>query len=398
MKPELNPFQFESELYENILPFWMANAPDRENGGFVGGITNDLAIRNDIPRTAVSCTRFLWTFSHAFLATGEHDYLKISHRAYQYLTNTFWDQQYGGLFWSVDIHGQAVGTRKHSYAQAFGIYGLSEYFKATQRAESLELAHDLFELLESHAFDPSYGGYSEGRTQDWLPTSDMRLGKDDLNCHKSMNTMLHILEAYTNLVQISDNSEVKDQLINLIRIFQTRIIGPSGHFLLYFDQDWSPLSDHFSYGHDIEGSWLLAEAADVTGSHKLIRSVATSALHLAEAVLRDGIRADGAIIHEATPEKVINPNIEWWPQAEAVVGFYNAYQLTTKEEYRTAAENAWQFICTYLVDTQFGGWIKRLLPDRTIDNTSLKAGPWEGPYHESRMCFEMAKRLNYKNE
>jgi mannobiose 2-epimerase len=393
MKPELNISRFESELYQNILPFWMHHAPDLKNGGFVGGLTNDLTVRNDIPRTAVAYTRFLWTFSHAFIVTGNEDYLEIAHRAYHYIKSAFWDNVYGGLFWSVDRYGQVVRERKHSYAQAFGVYGLSEYFKATGFAESLDLANGLFTLLEAHAFDHIYGGYFEGCALDWSALPDMRLGEDDLNCQKSMNTMLHILEAYTNLVQVSSDKRVKSQLLKIIPLFQTKIIGPDGHFRLYFNAEWVPLSDHLSYGHDIEGSWLLIEAADAIGDDALTQSVSQSALQLARAVLQDGIRDDNGIIQEATPDEITNPNIEWWSQAEAVVGFFNAFQMTGDKDYQIAAENSWKFINDFLVDRQFGGWIKRLLPDLSPDKASLKAGPWEGPYHEARMYFEMTKRL-----
>ena len=394
MKTDLLASQFKNELYQNILPFWMEHAPDREHGGFYGGITNDLAIRNDVPRTAVSCTRFLWTFSQAYLVTREEKYLDIAHHAFDYLKTAFWDREFGGLYWSIDQHGQVVRDRKHHYAQAFGIYGFSEYFKATGDEKSRQLANALFDLLDVHALDPKYGGYIEGSARDWSPLSDMRLGVDDLNCQKSMNTMLHIMEAYTNFASISTDDKAAKRLCEIIRLFQDNIISPAHHFLLYFNSDWSPLSDHISYGHDIEGSWLLLEAAEALGDETLIHEVIPSALGLAEAVLQDGIRPDGAIIHEDSPAGLVNPNLEWWPQAEAAIGFYNAYQITGESKFKAAAAQSWDFINRHLVDQVHGGWFKRLCPDGAVDSQSLKAGPWEGPYHEARMGFEMIKRLS----
>lgn len=393
MQSELSILNFQNELFQNILPFWMKNAPDRDNGGFYGGITNELAIRNDVPRTAVSCARFLWTFSHAFLVTRDQQYMDIAHHAYDYLMKAFWDERHGGLFWSVDYLGRAIAAHKHSYAQAFGIYGLSEYYKATGLAESLGLANELFTLLETNAHDRQHGGYLEGCAQDWTALLDMRLGAHDLNCQKSMNTMLHIMEAFTNFVSISKDQLAKERLKETIQIFQNRIISPQNHFLLFFDTDWEPLSDHMSFGHDIEGSWLLAEAAEALGDPSLTESVSAGALALASGVLKDGIGSDHHIIHEASPLEITNRAIEWWPQAEAVVGFFNAYQMTGDHIFLSTSSDSWAYINDHLVDRVFGGWIKRLLPDGTIDETSLKAGPWEGPYHESRMCFEMIQRL-----
>ena len=393
MQLKLSALQFQNELYQNILPFWMKNAPDRENGGFYGGITNDLVVQNELPRTAVTCARFLWTFSHAYRVTGDQQYLDIAQHAYDYLFKAFWDKQYGGLFWSVDYHGNPVEPRKHSYAQAFGIYGLSEYYMVTGLAESLWYANELFALLETHTYDKQYSGYLEGRAQDWSALSDMRLGENDLNCQKSMNTMLHIMEAFTTLLNASGEPKVRDRLQEIIRIFQTKIISPSNHFLLYFDSDWKSLSDHISYGHDIEGSWLLVEAAEAIGDPSMMENISITALAMAESVLERGIGSDGNIIKEASPLEITNHTIEWWPQAEAVVGFYNAFQLTNDPKFQTASSSSWTYINDHLVDRTFGGWIKRLQPDGSINHTSLKAGPWEGPYHEARMCFEMIKRL-----
>jgi mannobiose 2-epimerase len=208
-----------------------------------------------------------------------------------------------------------------------------------------------------------------------------------------MNTMLHLMEAYTNLAVVSGDQGVKAQLLEIIRMFQTHIISPAGHFILFFNADWTPLSDHISYGHDIEGSWLLVEAADTLGDPSFTKSVAASALAMANSVLSEGIRADHGIIQEASPTEVTNAILEWWPQAEAVVGFYNAYQMTGDQKYLTASQESWSFINDHVIDREFGGWIKRLPPDGAVDKDSLKAGPWEGPYHEARMCFEMIKRL-----
>lgn len=395
MKKELEKIQFEIELFNNILPFWMNVAPDHENGGFYGGVTNNHVIRNEIPRTAVSCTRFLWTFSHAYLTHNDNEYLKIADMAFEYLKSVFWDDEFGGLFWSVDLNGNPVHDRKHHYAQAFGIYGLSEYFQATQDKSSLELAKNIFDLLEEHAFNPEHGGYIEGSSRDWSSLSDMRLGENDMNCQKSMNTMLHMMEAYTNFVRVWGSQKLKNQLRKIIENFSDHIISESGHFILFFNNEWKSLSNHMSYGHDIEGSWLLYEAAEVLDDSGLLNLAKNLALELANGVYLSGIDKDGSIIHEASPEKIINPNKEWWPQAEAVIGFYNSYQLSRQTKYLDAAKASWEYIQSKLIDKQRGGWFKRLLADGSVDHSSLKIGPWEGPYHESRLCFEMINRLSH---
>ena len=319
--------QLKEELTGNILPFWINHSVDRLNGGFYGALTNDLEIHNEVPRSAILCARILWTYATAFRKLGDREYLEMASRAYDYLRGVFLDPEYGGIYWTVDKDGRPVFDRKHHYAQAFAIYGLSEYYRATEQPESLALAQDLFHLLEEHAYDPYNGGYIEGSSRKWETLMDMRLSDRDLNCRKSMNTMLHVLEAYTNLLRVWQDPTLKAQHRALIEIFQQRIVDPStGHFKLFFDDTWNSLLPNVSYGHDIEGSWLLLEAAEVQGDLALLEQVRQTSLQLATAVYQDGLEPDGSLPYEAGPHGLVDSDKSWWVQAEAMLGFQNAYQ------------------------------------------------------------------------
>lgn len=386
--------QLQEELTGNILPFWMTHVVDRENGGFYGAVTNDLKILNEVPRSAILCARILWTYAAAYRRLGGEKYLATAEWVYDYLSQVFWDQQFGGIYWSVDHKGNLIVDRKHHYAQAFAIYALAEYSKATQEPESLELAKTLFHLLEAHAYEPVYGGYIEGSSRKWEVLEDMRLSDKDLNCRKSMNTMLHILEAYSNLMKVWDNAHLKTQHRALLQTFRDQIIDHKiGHFKLFFDDQWHSLSDHVSFGHDIEGSWLLWEAVEIQGDSELISQVRESVIRLAISVYQEGLDDDGSLFHEASPEGLVDPGKEWWTQAEAIIGFYNAYQLTGQEHFAQAAYKLWTYIQDKMVDRTNGDWFKRLLRDGTPETDRYKAGPWDCPYHHSRTCFEMLDRL-----
>ena len=386
--------QLESELTGNILPFWMNHMVDKVNGGFYGALTNDLQILNEVPRSAILCARTLWTYATAYRKLGGEEYLSMARWAYEYLTHTFLDPEYGGVYWQVDSKGKPVADRKHHYAQAFAIYGFSEYFRATQEPESLVLAQGLFRLLEEYALETVHGGYTEGSSRDWGALADMRLSNRDLNCRKSMNTMLHVLESYTNLLRVWENDQLRGQHKALIKIFLKHILDPrTGHFKLFFDDSWNSLSGIVSYGHDIEGSWLLWEAAEVQDDEVLREEVRQSTLKLAEAVYRDGLEPDGSLLEEGGPDGDVDADKEWWTQAEGMVGFYNAYQLTGQERYAQVAIRLWAYIQDKLVDRVHGDWIKRLRRDGTPVLEGYKTGPWECPYHHSRACFEMLDRL-----
>lgn len=384
--------QLEQELAGNILPFWMAQAVDRERGGFYGAVTNDLQVHNHVPRSAILCARVLWTYSRAYSRFRDAAYLDMARWAFAALTEVFWDQEYGGVYWTVDALGQPVMDRKHHYAQAFAIYGLCAFYETTGESQSLALAQELFRLLEKHAYDPVYGGYIEGSSRRWEALEDMRLSDRDLDCRKSMNTMLHILEAYTQLARLWEPARAPHRA--LIEAFMDRIVHPEGtHFRLFFDDAWRSLLDHVSYGHDIEGSWLLVEAAEVQGEAELLVQARKVALSMAEAVYRRGIDADGGLFYEAGPQGVVDGQKSWWVQAEAMVGFTNAYQLSGKEYFLRAALRCWKYIQAHHVDRTHGGWFKVLLRNGTPDPKSYKVGPWECPYHHSRACIEMVDRL-----
>jgi mannobiose 2-epimerase len=387
--------QLNKELTGNILPFWMTHTVDKVNGGFYGALTNDLGIHNEVPRSAILCARILWTYAAAYRRMGVEEYLSMAEWAYDYLRNVFLDPEYGGLYWTVDYTGNPVFDRKHHYAQAFGIYGLSEYYRATQEPQSLALAQELFRLLEKHAYEPIHGGYLEGSSRKWEKLEDMRLSDRDLNCRKSMNTLLHILEAYTNLLRVWDDAHLKAQHKALIETFLQHVIDLStGHFKLFFGDAWHSLLDNMSFGHDIEGSWLLVEAAEMQNDSQLLERVKEAAVQIAAAVHQDGVEKDGSIPYEANLEGLVDSDKSWWVQAEAMVGFYNAYQLSGQEHFAQAAYRCWEYIQNRMVDRTYGDWLKKLHRDGTPDPGAFKTGPWECPYHHSRACFEMLDRLD----
>jgi mannobiose 2-epimerase len=382
-----------AELRGNILPFWISHTLDEEHGGFYGALSNELIIDNDQPRSAVLTARILWTYSAAYRLYHDDCYLTMAHRAYDYLTCKFWDHHYGGVYWTLDQRGCPINDRKHVYAQAFAIYGLAEFSRATGEPQSLEIAQHLFDLIEQHSFDLNYGGNLECCSREWGVLDDMRLSPKDLNSCKSMNTLLHLMEAYTNLLRVWPNEELKVKQRGLIEIFLQHVIDPqTQHFKLFFDDAWRSLDDHISPGHDIEGSWLLVEAAEVQGDEDLLARARTTAVQMAAAVATY-LGDDGTIIYEATPRGIESYDKHWWPQAEGLVGFTNAYQVSGRADFAQIADRLWNLIETRFVDRVHGDWFKVLDRNGTPLPQVNKAGPWECPYHHARACFEMLARL-----
>lgn len=380
-------------LEDNILSFWMTRMTDRENGGYYGQMRGDGTLVCDAPKGGILNARILWAFSAAYRLTGNAEYLNAAARAKDYILAHFIDREYGGTYWSVDYEGRMLDGRKQFYAIGFMLYGLSEYYRVTADEEVMVVCRSLFEVIETHACDSEYGGYIEACTREWGRTADMRLSELDANCPKSQNTHLHILESYTNLYRVWKDERLEKALRGLIDVFSDRILNPKTHHLgLFFNMDWSRDGDGVSYGHDIECSWLLHEAALVLGDRDVLGRVEPIVRDIAHAS-EEGINPDGSMLHESNPKTgCIDHDRHWWVQAETVVGFYNIWQHFGDGQSLRRAESCLKYIMSNLVDYENGEWYWSVDADGNASRRVDKAGFWKCPYHNSRMCMELMER------
>ena len=405
--------EMQDVLQQNILPFWMERMVDRENGGFYGRIDGQGRLHPQAEKGAILNARILWAFAAAYRVMddgtkGAHEtyrshesYLTMATRAKDYLVEHFIDKEYGGVYWSVDYQGRPLDTKKQFYAIGFAIYGLSEYVRATGDREALDYALKLYDSIEEHALDREHNGYIEACTREWGEIADMRLSELDANYPKSQNTHLHIIEPYTNLLRClkeqhvdQRRADVEASLRNLIDIFTDRILNPETHHLdLFFEMDWTRGAGQLeSYGHDIECSWLIHEAALVLGDQQVLDKVERVVQDVAKASEK-GLRPDGAMIHEANLDTGhVDDDLHWWVQAENVVGWVNIYQHFGDASAFEKAAACWQYIKDNLIDWDGGEWFWSRHPDGTLNTVDDKAGFWKCPYHNSRMCLEVIER------
>lgn len=413
-------------LENNILRFWLDKMKDKENGGFYGQMTGEGELVKTADKGGILNARILWSFSAAYRVLRKPEYLEAATRAKEYIIEHFIDEEFGGTYWSLDYKGNPKDTKKQFYAIGFMIYGLSEYARATGDHEALEYAIQLYECIEEHSLDKQYNGYIEACTREWGEIADMRLSELDANFPKSQNTHLHIIEPYTNLfralkeldaienatndyglkpyvgqfttVNISVDPDIvirlEASLRNLINIFTDKILNPQTHHLdLFFDMDWKREAGALeSYGHDIECSWLLHEAALVLGDDIVLKKVEPIVQMVAKASEK-GLNEDGSMVHEANLDTgYIDTDRHWWVQAENVVGWINIYQYFGDEDALQKALNGWQYIKDNLIDREGGEWWWSRDPQRNINRKDDKAGFWKCPYHNSRMCLEILER------
>ena len=386
--------EVKEELVSYILPFWINRMTDHEHGGFYGQITGQDLLVPEADKGAVLNTRILWTFSAAYRVLQKPEYLDMATRAKRYVIDHFYDPVHGGIYWSLDYLGRPLDTKKQIYALGFAIYGLSEYARATGDAEALDYAIRLFRDIEAHSYDAEKNGYGEAFTREWGELADMRLSEKDENEWLTMNTHLHILEPYTNLYRVWKDEQLEHQLRNLIQIFTDKILNQkTGHLELFFSDNWVSKYRIFSYGHDIEASWLLHEAALILGDQDVLAKVEPLVEYIAAAA-DEGLMPDGSMVYEKfLSRKQTDTDRHWWVQAECVVGHINLYQYFEDGVALQRAYRCWEFIKQHLVDHQHGEWYWSMHEDGTGLTEGDKAGFWKCPYHNSRMCLELMERL-----
>jgi mannobiose 2-epimerase len=380
-----------SELSGDILDFWITNVVDFESRGFHGSVNAQGVPQPGAGKGVIMATRMLWTFSRAYGALREPRLLEAATLMLGYLRRHFIDPEHGGVYWMLDAQGEPIDASKKFYGQAFAIYALAEYSKVTKDRQALNEAKAIFQLCERHGRDGVHGGYLDALGRNWAAIQDTRLSDKDLNTPKSMNTNLHVLEAYSTLACVEPSVPVMEALESLVKVFLGKILRPDHHFGLFFDLAWNEVSGATSYGHDIEGSWLLAEAAQICGKEPLIKEAHAAALAMATAVMNEGLDPAGGVLNERGADGSLHEGKEWWVQAEAMVGFFHAYELSGNEIFAEKSMQAWEY-CKKNFLRPGGEWYSTIKGDGLPDLSRDLAGPWKCPYHTGRACLEIMQR------
>jgi len=394
-KMELLGKEVSDNLTQNLLPYWSSKMVDKENGGFYGRIDGNEKVYPGEDKGGILNARILWTYSSAYRIFKDTTYLKLATRAKDYIMAHFIDRQYGGAYRSVNAKGEPSDTRKQTYTQTFFIYGMAEYCRATGDQEALNTAKEIFEAFEKYALDKESNGYFEVFTREWQRTHDRLIGESTINDEKTMNTHLHLVECYANLYRVWPDKRMAERLRNLVEIFLNHITdNKTSHLICFMDRNWKGTSRIDSYGHDIEASWLLYEAANLLGDPDLLARVRQVSINLADAA-SEGIQPDGSMVYEKDLSTGhVATERSWWPQSEAIVGYLNAYELTENEKYLDRSVNCWTYTKQHLIDKKNGGWFSGVSESGVVGKGD-KAGYWICPYHNGRMCMEVISKIQY---
>ncbi|OQQ10680.1 N-acylglucosamine 2-epimerase [Vibrio splendidus] len=392
---ELHEFKAELKAEaESILDYWM-QLQDFTVGGFYCYADFYGKVDTEHSKAVLLHSRILWTFSNAYRVLGKSEYLAAANHCYQFMTEYALDKDHGGVYWMLDKNGNVTDSQKHVYNQGFAIYAFSEYYLASGDESALAHANSLFELIESHAFDKEFGGYNEAFDREWNQIENHLVcdTAEGVLAEKSMNTHLHILEAYTTLHEACESASVQAQLHQLAELMKDKVVDKSLHYGLFFTRDWNCVSKDVSYGHDIEGTWLMDAAAGQLQDRELAHQIFEQTSKMANVTLVEGLERDGAVFNELREGFLLDSDRIWWVQAEAMVGFFNAYQKNSHAPLMQAAKDCWKIIQLQLTDSKNGEWFWKVsrLGKPYLDEPKVE--PWKCPYHNGRACLEVYKRI-----
>ncbi|HIU75894.1 MAG TPA: AGE family epimerase/isomerase [Candidatus Pelethocola excrementipullorum] len=382
--------EIKIHLEQGIIPFWKT-LRDNIYGGYYGFMDFDRNVDKEAVKGCILNSRITWFFSSAYELLGDESLLEEARHGYQFLKEHCLDQENGGVFWSVGYDGTPEDTTKHTYNQAFAIYALSAYYKASGEEESIRLAEEIYRIIEDRCMDEE--GYLEAFDRTFRPVENDKLSENGVIADKTMNTLLHVLEAYTEFYQVTRKEEVKRRLMWILDVIAEKVYNPTLHRQeVFFDSHYRSILDLYSYGHDIEAAWLIDRSLDVIGEEKYREKIEPITKDLTRQVYETAY--DGHSLSNECEKGVVDDDRVWWVQAEAIVGFLNGYQKSPdRKEYLKAAEHIWQFIKTYVIDKRSGSeWYWLVDKEGKPYEDQPIVEPWKCPYHNGRMCIEVIRR------
>ncbi|MBQ6888081.1 MAG: AGE family epimerase/isomerase [Lachnospiraceae bacterium] len=382
--------EVKNHLINDIIPFWK-KLRDDVHGGYYGFMDFDLKVDEKAVKGCILNSRITWFFANAYMVLKDESLLDEAKHGYEFMKNYCMDKENGGIFWSLQYDGTPEETLKHTYNQAFAIYALSSYYDASKDKEALDMAYELFELIETKCRDEY--GYLEAFNEKFELIDNEKLSENGVMAEKTMNTLLHVFEAYTELYRVDKNEKVKEKLQEILDIFADKVYNPEIHRQeVFFDKYWNTIIDLHSYGHDIETAWLIDRGLEVLGDEEYERKLSPITKDLTNQIYK--IAFDGRSLSNECERGVVDTNRVWWVQAETIVGFLNGYEKNPERtDYLDAAKATWEFIKEYVLDKREGSeWFWRVSQDGKPDTEKPIVEPWKCPYHNGRMCFEVINR------
>lgn len=393
------------DLLKSDIDKWYPLSIDTIYGGFYSDINYKWELKGNQNKFIVTQARHIWTCSQLAKFYNDNRYTKIAKHGFHFLRNVMWDKKYGGFFDLVTREGKPIKEKgkiiKRAYGNSFAIYGLAAYFNASGDSAALKLAIETFDWMDKHSHDSLYDGYFQFLSEEGIPF----INGYENTPPKDYNSMIHILEAYTELYKVWKNDKLRERLTSLFYLIRDKVTTNKGYLKLYFDRDWTPVEykysssdknknfflEHVSFGHDIETAYLLLEAAEVLDKKDSVtinkaKTMVNHTLINGWDYSNGGIFDAGYYFENQNQITIIKNTKEWWAQAEALNSALLMSKLFPHDEinYYHYFEMQWDYIKKYLIDNEHGGWFIGGIDMMPENKKMPKATIWKGNYHTTR--------------
>jgi mannobiose 2-epimerase len=413
--------EMEKSLQTELLNKWYPQCVDSLYGGFISTFTYDFKPTGAQDKFIVTQARHTWTTAKAFERyPGDTCYLRCSENGFRFLRDVMWDKTNGGFNNLITREGKDKSnpqSPKEAYGNAFAIYALAAYYKASKDTGALALAKKAFLWLEKHSHDPKYKGYYQHMKADGTPiVRDASVPSTSDLGYKDQNSSIHLLEAFTELYSVWKDPLLRERLQEILFLIRDKIVTPKGYMMLFFKMDWTPISyrksskevilqhryiNHVSFGHDVETAYLMLEASHVLGLKNDKKTLAIAKKMIDHSLQNGwdkklgGFYDEGYYFKDSSKITIIKDSKNWWAQAEGL----NTLLLMAdkfpndKMHYYDHFKKQWSYIQTYIIDHAYGDWYEEGLDKEPQRKTALKGHVWKATYHQSRALLNCIERL-----
>ncbi len=405
------------KVLESEFSRWYPLALDTAYGGFYSDMNYRWELAGPQQKMIVTQARHVWSAANAVMFFQKNSQLRnIAGYGVEFLRNKMWDPTYGGFYDLVDRSGEPVLENgqiiKRAYGNSFAIYGLSAYYKASGDTAALQLAKETFNWLERHSYDPQYGGYFQFLARDGTPFLEGYDGTPP----KDYNSLIHLLECFTELYRVWPDSLLRERLYSMLTIIRDTVTTEKGYMRLYFNRDWTHISqqdsgsagaanrsrlDSVSFGHDVETAYLMLEASDALmlkndeATLKVAKTMVDHALDNGWDKEHGGFYDAGFYIRGEEKISILNNAKEWWSQVEALNTFLMMSDLFPDDsrDYFEKFCLQWNYCKKFVIDQEYGGWYWGGIDSDSSIRRSPKGTIWKGNYHTSRGLINCINRL-----
>ncbi len=366
---------YRAGLLDDVLPFWITHAVDRECGGFITSLDRDGTIL-DTDKSVWQQGRFTWLLGKLYNCVEQRpEWLELARHGGDFLDRWCFDPADGRMWFHLTRDGRPIRKRRYAYSESFAALAYGELARATGEARYAEQAERCFRRFIDHNLQPPP---LAAKFTDTRPTRGLGFPMITINTAQELRAS----------IGLSDADDWIDRSIDTIRTYHVKeeiecvmeTVGRDGELIDHFE------GRMLNPGHAIEAAWFVLREARHRGDDELLQL----GCRMLDWMWRRGWDAEyGGILYfvdvRGLPVQEYWHDMKfWWPHNETIIATLLAYLLTGEPRYAEwhAEVHAWSY--AHFPDAEHGEWFGYLHRDGRR-SVRLKGNHWKGPFHLPRM-------------